>query len=65
MDNSLILADPRKVYETREAAVIVAALAWVIVVGSTALAAIIICGWRGAKSIQIDWKNAKVAFNCR
>ncbi len=65
MNNSIIIADPFHRYETKESAVIVAALAWVIIVGSTGLAAIIICGWRGAKSIELDWKNAKATFKCR
>ncbi|MCA9344477.1 hypothetical protein KC946_01440 [Candidatus Saccharibacteria bacterium] len=65
MDGSLIMVDPMQRYETKEAAVIVAALAWVIIVGSTGIAAIIICGWKGAKSIELDWKNAKATFKCR
>lgn len=65
MNGSLVMVDPSTRYETKEAAVIVAALAWVIIVGSTGLAAIIICGWKGAKSIELDWKNAKATFKCR
>lgn len=41
------------------------ALAWVIMIGSSTAAAIILCGWRGAKSIQMDWKTMRATFICR
>jgi hypothetical protein len=65
MGSSLITADSSVQYEVKEAAVIVAALAWVMVVGSTALAAIMICGWRGAKNVAMDWRHLKATFYCR
>jgi hypothetical protein len=65
MGSSMVLADTSVRYDVKEAAVIVAALAWVIVIGSTALAAIMICGWRGAKNVAIDWRHLKATFFCR
>lgn len=65
MSSLLIVADSSVQYDVKEAAVIVAALAWVIVVGSTALAAVMICGWRGAKNVAMDWRHLKATFYCR
>lgn len=66
MSNSLIIADKSVDYEVNEVApAVVAALVWVLALGGTAMAAIAICGWRGAKSVAIDWFKGKATFNCR
>ncbi len=65
MIRQLIKADDKASYDVKEAAIIVAALAWVMVIGSTALAAVIICGWRGAKNVSLDWRHLKATFYCR
>jgi hypothetical protein len=65
MTAPLIAADPTAAYEIKEAAVIVAACAFIIAVGGVALAAIIICGWRGASNVVIDWIHGKATFVCR
>lgn len=65
MSSQMIVADPAVRYEPKEAAVMVAALAWVIGLTSVSLAALIICGWRGAKSVALDWLKMRATFNCR
>lgn len=65
MSSSMILADSSTAYDTKEAAVVIAAAAWVVALGSVVLAAWILCGWRGAKSVAMDWLHGKVTFNCR
>lgn len=65
MGNSIVKADPFVDYDAKEAAIIVAALAWVIAIGSVAVAALVICGWKGAKSVVIDWLHGKATFMCR
>jgi hypothetical protein len=61
----LVLADREAEYEVQEVAVIIAALAFVIAVGGVAIAAAIICGWGGAKSVVLDWFHGKAVFNCK
>lgn len=65
MSHSLISADTKVVYQPKEAAVMVVGLAWLIMLGSSAAAAIIVCGWRGAKSITMDWLRMRATFTCR
>lgn len=65
MGNSGVLADSSVDYDVKEAAIIVAATAWVIAIGSVAIAALVICGWKGAKSVVIDWLHGKATFMCR
>jgi hypothetical protein len=65
MSNYMIEADTRTEYEVQEFAIIVSALAFVIAVGGVAVAAIIICGWRGAHSVILDWMHGRATFNCR
>ena len=65
MTHSLIRTDSRVAYQPKEAAVLVVGLAWVLMLGSSALAAIIVCGWRGAKSITMDWIRMRATFTCR
>ncbi|MEI6477668.1 MAG: hypothetical protein WCO52_01650 [bacterium] len=66
MQETMIATDQMAQYQIKEVAVIiVAALAYVLVLGSVALAAIAICGWRGAESVSIDWVHGKATFLCR
>lgn len=65
MSNSLIVADVSAPYSTKEGVVIAVAMAWVIMIGSSTVAAIILCGWKGAKSISMDWKSLRATFVCR
>jgi hypothetical protein len=65
MTASMIAADPTADYEPKEVAIIVAALAFLIAVGGVALAAVIICGWKGAQSVNIDWIHGRATFACR
>ncbi|MDF2460755.1 MAG: hypothetical protein K0S68_158 [Candidatus Saccharibacteria bacterium] len=65
MTASLIAADPTSDYEIKEAAVIVAAFAFILAVGGVALAAVLICGWKGAKSVIVDWIHGKATFVCK
>lgn len=65
MSSSMVIADSSVQYETKEAAVIVVAIAYVIVMGATVLAAIALCGWRGAKNVAMDWFHGKATFVCR
>lgn len=65
MTSSLIVADNQVAYQTKEAAILVVGLAWVLMIGSGAAAAIIICGWKGAKSVAMDWIRLRATFVCR
>lgn len=65
MSQAMVLSDNSVNYKANEAAVIVAALAFVLVLGSVSLAAIMICGWRGARQVAFDWMHMKVTFYCR
>jgi hypothetical protein len=65
MTAEMIASDGLVEYEVHEVAIIVAALAFVLAVGGVALAAIIICGWRGTQSVVLDWIHGKVTFVCR
>lgn len=65
MSNAMIVADQSVVYDANEGAMVVAAAAWVIALGSVVVAAWIVCGWRGAKNVAMDWMHGKVTFNCR
>lgn len=65
MNGQLVLVDSSVDYRTKEAAVIVAALAWVIALGGVAAFAIMVCGWRNTKSIATDWMRGKVTVVCR
>ncbi len=62
---SMIKADRSVEYHLKEAAIIIVALAWVLALGSVVLAAIILCGWRGAKTVSFDWRHWKATFWCR
>jgi hypothetical protein len=65
MTRSLLTLDTNETYGINEAAIIVAGLAWVIALGGAVVAAIILCGWRGAKQVAIDWLHMKATFTCR
>lgn len=65
MTSALILADSQVVYQPKEAVVVAVAAAWVIMIGSATIAAIILCGWRGAKKISMDWLRLRATFECR
>lgn len=65
MQNSLIVPGQLADYSTKEAGPIIVALAFVIAVGGMVVAAIILCGWRGAKSIGTNWTQKRVEIVCR
>ncbi len=63
--SNLVAADHSVPYVVQESPVLVAALAWVIAVGGVAVAAILICGWRGARSVVLDWMRGRATFYCK
>lgn len=65
MYTSLITANRFTDYSTKEAGPIIVALAFVIAIGGMTAAAIVLCGWRGAKSMGINWVHKKVEIVCR
>lgn len=65
MVRSLVIADSSVVYQPKEAAMMVVGLAWLLMIGSGAIAGIILCGWKGAKSVAVDWFHMKATFVCR
>lgn len=65
MNSSLIVADYTVEYQPKEGVVLAVAAAWVIMIGSSTLAAVILCGWKGAKSIKMDWRHMQATFVCR
>jgi hypothetical protein len=62
---SLIITDPSVDYRFSEVGPIIVALAFVIAVGGMTAAAIILCGWRGAKSMGFNWTQKRVEIVCR
>ena len=62
---SLIITDPGVDYRFSEVGPIIVALAFVIAVGGMTAAAIILCGWRGAKSMGFNWTQKRVEIVCR
>lgn len=66
MDRTMVLTDPTQYQlKIKEGSVIVVALAWVLALGSVVLAALILCGWHGAKKVVFDWRHFRVWFYCR
>lgn len=65
MKNNLIVADKSADYRVNEGAIVVVAIGWLIALGSVVWAAIILCGWRGAKQVALDWLRMKATFVCR
>lgn len=62
---SLISVDQAVDYSTKEIGPIIIALAFVIAVGGMTIAAIILCGWRGAKSMGLNLSQKRVEIVCR
>jgi hypothetical protein len=65
MQTILIATDRLVDYSTKEFGPIIVALAFVIAVGGFVAAAIILCGWRGAKSINASWDSKRIEIVCR
>lgn len=65
MQTSLITTNQLADYSTKEAGPIIVALAFVIAVGGLVAAAIVLCGWRGAKSIHVNAAQRRVEIVCR
>jgi hypothetical protein len=65
MQPSLIQTEQLSEYSAKEAGPIIIALAFVIAMGGMVAAAIIVCGWRGAKSMGINWVHKKIEIVCR
>jgi hypothetical protein len=65
MQNSLITADAAGTYSSKEFGPIILALAFVIALGGLTAAAIVMCGWRGAKSMGMNLAQRQVAIVCR
>jgi hypothetical protein len=62
---SLITVDQAVDYSMKEVGPIIIALAFVIAVGGMTVAAIILCGWRGAKSMGVNLTQKRVEIVCR
>ncbi len=62
---SLVIADQGVDYSLKEVGPIIIALAFVIAVGGMTVAAIILCGWHGAKSMGVNWVQKRVEIVCR
>ena len=65
MDTSLVAPYQLNAYRMKEAGPIIVALAFIIAVGGMTAAAIILCGWRGAKSMGFNWTAKRVEIVCR
>jgi hypothetical protein len=62
---SLVTIDRVASYSTKEVGPIVVALAFVIGLGGMTAAAIVLCGWRGTKSMGVNWTQKRVEIVCR
>jgi hypothetical protein len=65
MQTNLITADQFADYGTKEFGPIVVALAFVLAIGGMTAAAIVMCGWRGAKSMGLNVAQRSVSIVCR
>ena len=65
MQTSLVTADSLTDYSTKEFGPIVLALAFVIAIGGMTAAAIVLCGWKGAKSMGVSLAQKRVEIVCR
>ena len=65
MQSSLIEAGSLTEYGTKEFGPIVVAFAFIIAIGGMTAAAIVLCGWRGAKSMGVNLAQRRVEFVCR
>jgi hypothetical protein len=65
MSGQMIVADTHSPYQVNEGVTVVVALFWVLGLASVLAAAVILCGWRGAKQVTFDWIRMKATFYCR
>lgn len=65
MQTSLIAADHLEAYAAKEFGPIMLAFAFVLSVGGLTAAALVLCGWRGARSMSMSWSHNQVAIVCR
>jgi len=62
---SLITVDQVADYSSKEVGPIIVALAFVIGLGGMTAAAVVLCGWRGTKSMGVNWTQKRVEIVCR
>jgi hypothetical protein len=62
---SLITIDQVADYSSKEVGPIIVALAFVIGLGGMTAAAVVLCGWRGTKSMGVNWTQKRVEIVCR
>jgi hypothetical protein len=62
---SLITVDQVANYSSKEVGPIIVALAFVIGLGGMTAAAVVLCGWRGTKSMGVNWTQKRVEIVCR
>lgn len=65
MSTQMVVADSAIDYSAKEVGPIVLALAFVIALGGMAAATILVCGWRGARSVAASWFHGKITIVCR
>jgi hypothetical protein len=65
MSQVMVMPDQTVQYHLKEGAIVAVAVVWVLMLGSVVLAAWILCGWRGAKRVDFDWKRMRAVFYCR
>lgn len=65
METSLITAAKLDSYTVNEAGPIIIALAFVLAVGGMTAAAIILCGWKGAKTMGFNASKRAIEIVCR
>jgi hypothetical protein len=62
---SLITVDQVANYSSKEVGPIIVALAFVIGLGGMTAAAVVLCGWRGTKSMGVNWTQKRGEIVCR
>lgn len=65
MQTSLIETANLDSYTVNEAGPIIVALAFIIAVGGMTAAAIILCGWKGAKTMGFNASKRAIEIACR
>ncbi|HEX6258962.1 MAG TPA: hypothetical protein VFZ48_05780 [Candidatus Saccharimonadales bacterium] len=65
MTKSLFVPDQNIQYSMKEGGPIVVAVAFLMILGGVAAAAIVICGWNRVKSVGVDWKRGTASIVCR
>lgn len=65
MQTSLIMTEHLDGYSINEAGPIIVALAFVIAVGGMTAAAIVLCGWKGAKTMGFNAAKRSIEIVCR